>query len=778
MNEDDDIPDETKRSRHKDMLKMYYGNGNKSTSDKNDILDIDSSNFNSEMYLQKLKHEKSLSELMDCENEMAKQIRTLDSEMQTLVYENYNKFISATDTIRTMKRDFRQMEDQMEKLTNNMAAITELNSNINLSMMANREKIEKLSSVHSVLQKLQFLFELPARLQKCLDMGAYAAAVSYYVKTKSVLHRYREMESFSGINLDCNNIIGKIIKRLKEAFHNKESSTEQLSDCVDLLLKLEEPADVLCDEYLEHSRKKLEDNLEGLKLFLSTDCTSEKSVNVLEFVDYGCNGFLSNLALTIASYGKLFLQDEQNFARSSKEFQNDGNEIKIIASNKLEIFVEQLLDAYFKLVEERLMEDKRIQDNSLMVRALDRFYRRLQATKNLLPESNMMYSGKDIVIRVIKARCKHFNLSLKEYLSDCLDDIRTAIEPVSGVNKSLDLLELINVASSSLLNQVKSTLADIQLFTISDNNFSNIKYFQREFSCKDVREDIIVDFILHISKVMTDLCESREVKQVPEFILLMSRFCRDFQQSTVEYILTLTDEQFHITTKNKKTSITDLTVKLGATAQKLLNCYVRTCGNVISRMIRASVETRDWLNSAEPRQVRAVMRRVVEDVTRTDQLVGSLYEEGMRKARSSDSSRKTYPYQTSVSRQRDRPHWGTYAPSSHMDNSLLSNIQKLFSEKVDIFSPVQFSRTSIMTGVVKLVLKTFIECVRLKTLGTFSLQQIQVDCYYLQLYLWRFVSDEKIVHTLLDEVVASCVNRCVEPVLMEASVIEVICERG
>lgn len=54
---------------------------------------------------------------------------------------------------------------------------------------------------------------------------------------------------------------------------------------------------------------------------------------------------------------------------------------------------------------------------------------------------------------------------------------------------------------------------------------------------------------------MTDLCESREVKHVPEFILLMSRFCRDFQQSTVEYILTLTDEQFHITTKNKKTSV-------------------------------------------------------------------------------------------------------------------------------------------------------------------------------------------------------------------------------
>ena len=37
---------------------------------------------------------------MDEEQKMVKDIRGLDSDMQTLVYENYNKFISATDTIR------------------------------------------------------------------------------------------------------------------------------------------------------------------------------------------------------------------------------------------------------------------------------------------------------------------------------------------------------------------------------------------------------------------------------------------------------------------------------------------------------------------------------------------------------------------------------------------------------------------------------------------------------------------------------------------------------
>lgn len=52
------------------------------------------------MYLDQLLLEKSLSELIDKETEMAGSIRSLDSSMQTLVYENYNKFIGATDTIR------------------------------------------------------------------------------------------------------------------------------------------------------------------------------------------------------------------------------------------------------------------------------------------------------------------------------------------------------------------------------------------------------------------------------------------------------------------------------------------------------------------------------------------------------------------------------------------------------------------------------------------------------------------------------------------------------
>ena len=49
--------------------------------------------------------------------------------------------------------------------------------------------------------------------------------------------------------------------------------------------------------------------------------------------------------------------------------------------------------------------------------------------------------------------------------------------------------------------------------------------------------------------------------------------------------------------------------------KNLINQYVKLKGFNLSQMIRKSVETRDWMNTHEPRNVRAVMKRIVEDLT-------------------------------------------------------------------------------------------------------------------------------------------------------------------
>lgn len=55
-------------------------------------------------------------------------------------------------------------------------------------------------------------------------------------------------------------------------------------------------------------------------------------------------------------------------------------------------------------------------------------------------------------------------------------------------------------------------------------------------------------------------------------------------------------------------------------------------------------------------------------------------------------------------------------------------------------------------------------------------RQVQVDAFYLQMFLWKFVADENLVHSLLDEVIASATARSADPVLMEVSVVEKICD--
>lgn len=55
---------------------------------------------------------------------------------------------------------------------------------------------------------------------------------------------------------------------------------------------------------------------------------------------------------------------------------------------------------------------------------------------------------------------------------------------------------------------------------------------------------------------------------------------------------------------------------------------------------------------------------------------------------------------------------------------------------------------------------------------------LQVDCHYLHVHLWRYVSDENLVAFLLDEIVVSVAHRCLDPVLMEGSIVELIAERS
>lgn len=145
------------------------------------------------------------------------------------------------------------------------------------------------------------------------------------------------------------------------------------------------------------------------------------------------------------------------------------------------------------------------------------------------------------------------------------------------------------------------------------------------------------------------------------------------------------------------------------TAQSLLDAFVRLQGLNISQMLRKSVETRDWLNCLEPRTVRAVMKRVVDELSTIETVVASLYDypSTVRTTASSDSSRKTHFSNLTSSKQQFRSNWSNYTPSQ-LESSYVSNIHRLFSERIDIFTSVEFSKVSIVTGIIKIGLKVIV----------------------------------------------------------------------
>ncbi|GJJ77185.1 vacuolar protein sorting-associated protein 51 [Entomortierella parvispora] len=283
----------TTRRRAKSFLRNYYGiqqadaalqegAREKSSSHpggaaltKADPYDLDSHAFEVDKYMHKMFVEKQLPGLVQSDNELVADIRQLDGDMKTLVYENYSKFLSATDTINKMKSNVDNLESEMSRLTENISKIATSSSAIHSSLGGKREKIRQLNGVHSLLTKLQFVFELPTNLHQCLETESYTQAVKSYCRTLHLLQHYKHLTVFTGIERECKTIMVQIAQKIRQKMRAEEASLTEISENVGLLLALKEDPVALWKQYLELSlnalrkvRTKTLQSIESLPLYI------------------------------------------------------------------------------------------------------------------------------------------------------------------------------------------------------------------------------------------------------------------------------------------------------------------------------------------------------------------------------------------------------------------------------------------------------------------------------------------------------------------------------
>lgn len=546
---------------------------------------------------------------MDTEAIIVRDTQTLHSEMQTLVYENYNKFISATETIRKMKTDFKEMENEMKKLADNMTQITESSDQITGTLQDSRTQLAKLSEKSALLKRLSAISSLPAKLTQLVSEKNYAQAVQEYNRAQRILQQYGKSPSFKGIQEDCAKIMEDLKHTLKREFQKAGKKTTQLTETGELLLQLDEKPSELSKELLQFGNQRLHEQLVMLQ--------DQTDRDMIEFVDMGIEGFLNDLTLVTSSFYDMFVQ---------KHFPNEDDGFQELARGNLNDFVSKNMNEYLKLVQDRV--ESEIGDSQILLRALDRLHRRLSAMRTLGRGIEVPKTGIDLIIHSVQQICQsHFKV-LKDSFNDSLSSIRLTLVTSKNDSASPSLQELIGTLYVNTIEKAKGVLQDLLVFLNPEWSF-NLRQHKGVSCIEGIRENLLVAFLRHIANVMTSFAEVNSSCPA-NLLLVLSKVCLKLEKGGVRSLLNLVDELYEIDSENSATLTheTELNSEIHDAAQILLDAYVRVQGMNVSQMLRKSVETRDWINCLEPRSVRAVMKRIVDELTNIDGTLDELFESG------------------------------------------------------------------------------------------------------------------------------------------------------
>ncbi|KAH9609125.1 hypothetical protein KSS87_004491 [Heliosperma pusillum] len=204
----EEVPLDDKAKRMRDLLSSFYSTDHTNSSNygvvssKYATLDtINSPSFDADHYMNLLVQKSNMETLLQRHVEMAAEIKNLDTDLQMLV----------------MNNNIVGMEANMEQLLDKILSVQSRSDGVNTSLFEKREHIEKMHRTRNLLRKVQFIYDLPERLAKCIKSEAYADAVKYYTGAMPIFKAYGD-SSFQDCKKASEEAVGIIIEKLQADF--------------------------------------------------------------------------------------------------------------------------------------------------------------------------------------------------------------------------------------------------------------------------------------------------------------------------------------------------------------------------------------------------------------------------------------------------------------------------------------------------------------------------------------------------------------------------------
>ncbi|CAK4758240.1 unnamed protein product [Aphanomyces euteiches] len=712
-------------SRMQELMSSYY-----ELSDKEDSVsqskNINAPGFLVDEYVKDMLESMGMDELLRRDDQMIKEIKELDTNMQMLVYENYNKFISATDTIRKMKSNVETMETEVKKVVDNMDKITVQSQSIGDALAPFRSKVEKLVGVRRLLKRLEFIFQLPQRLKSAMKAQEYEKATKYFVVANRILKRYQHIASFKTIQMEAEHIMFGLRTIVQKKFDDENTTPAQVQEYSSLLVDLNVSIVEVRQRFLNWYQHHFDHIFESFQ--------DKQPSDTAKYIDSINQAFLPVYSGSAEAFEQVFGREDsesvqafsamatawfdgyatlcgRQFQRNLNDFTSDGDDVGSGGYGVLMLILKACIDGI----------------NGL--------------SAPLLPMKEIRFQV-DASFTVLKT----------EFMESLVKFHATVEE------KPRNIPEIASQLCHVYVDRIEQSLQRMQPLIST-----------------------AAHMLPQMSRALSDLVQSRFKAFLEWYTTTTSQFVDPTEPKSDEVnapALSVTPP-FLASSLRSAGSVVDVPgmVQLAkATGLSFLQQYAFLHGTRLNALLRTSVLSTNWLEAKEPRAVRSDMDGLVDEMIRIVKSTAEVLGEQMPGANRTNSQSGIRDLRRSKSNAPRTMGSGKQATSS---GHMYMDVARLFAKKIHVFndSDLDITVESVVACIFKIAFKAFGEYIRLTTFSKFGVQQIQIDTEWLKIIAAMFLTQESNLHeieSLLSDVVTNSMERAVDYTLMEESVLVAI----
>lgn len=697
-------------------MKQFYGiQDDDSTEPPPDPTDIDGNAFEAEPYYKNLINNQSLPALITKDLTIKKEIHDLDGSLQFLVYDNYTKFLLAEETIRSMSDGLSNLSSKMQNVLDCLQKVQKQSAEIRTDLQPNREKIQRLVGINRLLERIEFISELPLKLRAHVDIKEYEAAVDIWLKAEKVLETQTHFESFIRIREECKGILEDVKVKVRGVMMSEDTTAKQAVACAATMIKLQMPVDSTLEDLVRFRLLLLVKKIEKPEA-LPTDL-----FELLDFfekeVGESANELIENYAISLQKFVPI---------KGNRQFD------KFMTAFRKELFAKI---------------NKAINDNALNTLSCEDFSNFITNLVNGI--------GKIAIPHQLEAYLSNL---LQKYVKNRFGNIITAT-----------LTQIKKTETSSDLDQV---FKDI-ISTFKRNLTSLLNEFEILAKTNSEAKDHIIQETAKMFQGFFDEFDKID----PRFSLLTFGIAHQFGEKTIHLAFDLAARFDHESPLLNMQQM--LCTEGHECAQRSLSRFVSMKRKMLSEMIAQGMAAQDWLEVKTPHDVSITSNLVIQEISliwqQLDKIIQKVKEGSVASTHSSNFSRttlSTFSTQSGPANQMPLFH-GLRDDGMIQIDRLFTTLNHLHLRQEP-----NFESKSVLTAITFYTLKTMLEYIRKSTFNCAGFNQMQVDAYFMYMTLHDKLENPAMFNALIEEMLSSAADRTISPIPFKNAVLNDIYARS